>query len=189
MISRVDVRLAPGVDRDIFARHLQEMVPAGVVVEQPEASLAASARASRAYRVNMTVLALVALFTGALLVFSTQSLAVVRRRAQLALLRVLGVTRGQVQRMLLAEGMLIGIAGSALGLLGGYGLAQFAVSHLGADLGVGCIAKRGEHAHGSGMGAGRVFRHWRRRGRAREHVACACCGLRGAGAGTEGRRR
>jgi putative ABC transport system permease protein len=40
---------------------------------------------SRAYRVNLTVLALVALFTGAFLRFSTQALAVIRRRSQFAL--------------------------------------------------------------------------------------------------------
>ena len=51
-------------------------------------------RMSRAYRVNLNVLALVALFTGGLLVFSTQALSVVRRRPQFALLRTLGVTRG-----------------------------------------------------------------------------------------------
>jgi putative ABC transport system permease protein len=39
------------------------------------------------------VLALVALFTGAFLVFSTQALSVMRRRSQFALLRVLGVAR------------------------------------------------------------------------------------------------
>mgnify|MGYP006195016669 CR=1 FL=1 len=46
-----------------------------------------NANLSRAYRVNLNVLALVALFTGGLLVFSTQALSIVRRRTQLALLR------------------------------------------------------------------------------------------------------
>ncbi len=75
-----------GVSRRAAARSL----PPGLAVERPEASLAASASLSRSYRVNLNVLALVALFTGGLLVFSTQALAVVRRRAQFALLRVLG---------------------------------------------------------------------------------------------------
>ena len=48
--------------------------------------------ATRAYRVNLNMLALVALLTGAFLVFSTQSLAVLRRRATLGLLRALGVS-------------------------------------------------------------------------------------------------
>src|SRR5438132_302945 len=110
---------------------------AGIAVERPETSLAASASVSRSYRVNLNVLALVALFTGGLLVFSTQALAVVRRRAQFALLRVLGVTRRRLVSSLLAEGALIGAAGGALGLGAGYVLAEAAVRLIGPDLGSG----------------------------------------------------
>jgi putative ABC transport system permease protein len=48
---------------------------------------------SRAYRVNLTVLALVALFVGAFLVFSVVSLSVAQRTPAFALLGVLGLTR------------------------------------------------------------------------------------------------
>jgi putative ABC transport system permease protein len=137
LITRLDLRLQPGVDLAAFRDRLQERLPAGIVVERPEASLAASASVSRSYRVNMNVLALVALFTGGLLVFSTQALAVVRRRAQFALLRVLGVTRRRLVASLLAEGALIGAAGGALGLGAGYVLAEAAVRLIGPDLGSG----------------------------------------------------
>jgi putative ABC transport system permease protein len=70
-------------------------------------------------------------------VFSTQAHAVVRRRAQFALLRVLGVTRRHLTLLIVAEGALIGVAGSALGLALGYALAQAAVRWVGADLGSG----------------------------------------------------
>jgi putative ABC transport system permease protein len=134
-ITRIDLRLRPGADPDVFAREVAQRLPAGVSIQRPEASRAATASPSRAYRVNMIVLSLVALFTGALLVFAAQALAVVRRRSQFALLRVLGVTRGQLQRALLLEGVVIGGVGSAVGLAAGFGLAQYVVRHLGADLG------------------------------------------------------
>ena len=84
----------PGVDvDDLRARARRRCCPQA---SRSSARRRASppARACRA-RIASTsnVLALVALFTGGLLVFSTQALAVVRRRAQFALLRVLGVTR------------------------------------------------------------------------------------------------
>ncbi len=82
-ITRVDLRLRPGVDIDALRKRLQALLPAGLAVERPEASVAAGESLSRSYRVNLNVLALVALFTGGLLVFSTQALAVVRRRSQL----------------------------------------------------------------------------------------------------------
>ena len=92
---------------------------------------------SRAYRVNLSVLALVALFTGGLLVFSTQALAVVRRRAQFALVRTLGVRRRRLTALVVAEGAALGVAGSAIGLAGGYAFAVVALRWFGADLGAG----------------------------------------------------
>jgi putative ABC transport system permease protein len=136
-ITRVDLRLRPGVDIDALRERLQARLPAGLAVQRPETGVAASESLSRSYRVNLNVLALVALFTGGLLVFSTQALAIVRRRSQLALLRVLGVTRKQLAMLLVVEGAIVGIVGSALGLALGFVLAQAAVRIIGADLGAG----------------------------------------------------
>jgi putative ABC transport system permease protein len=136
-ITRVDLRLQPGVDVAAFRERLGRTLPAGLAVDRPEASLAASASLSRSYRVNLNVLAMVALFTGGLLVFSTQALAVVRRRAQFALLRVLGVTQRRLVVLIVAESALVGVAGSVLGLSAGFVLAQFAVRWVGVDLGSG----------------------------------------------------
>jgi putative ABC transport system permease protein len=136
-LTRIDLRLAPGVDVAAFGDAVRKQLPAGVVAVKPETTHAATASLTRSYRVNLDVLALVALFTGALLVFSTQALAVVRRRAQFALLRVLGVTRRRLTALIVAEGALIGAAGSALGIVGGFALAGLAVRWVGLDLGSG----------------------------------------------------
>ena len=122
-ISRLDLRLRPGADADALQARVQAELPPGLIVERPQSDVQRNANLSRAYRINLNVLALVALFTGGFLVFSAQALSLVRRRSQLALLRVLGVTRGGLARMLLAEGALIGAAGAAIGLLVGYLIA------------------------------------------------------------------
>ena len=137
LLSRIDLRLKPGVDGAQFAATLRDILPPGVEVLRPETTVAAGASLSRSYRVNLNVLALVALFTGGLLVFSAQAHAVVRRRPQLALLRVLGVTRRRLTAMLVAEGAIVGAAGSAVGVALGFALAQTAVRWFGADLGSG----------------------------------------------------
>ncbi|HZX28925.1 MAG TPA: FtsX-like permease family protein, partial [Telluria sp.] len=142
-LTRVDLKLQPGVGRDAFRASLQADLDrrhAGRFhVAAPNDADAASRTntLSRAYRVNLTVLALVALFTGAFLVFSTQALSVVRRRSQFALLRVLGLERGQLVRQILAEGTLLGIIGAALGIAGGYALAAGVLRFFGGDLGGG----------------------------------------------------
>jgi putative ABC transport system permease protein len=137
MLSRIDMKLRPGVNPEAFASRLAAQLPAGVVVSTPEDNRTRVSNLSRAYRVNLAVLALVALFTGSFLVLSTQALAVVRRRAELALLRVLGVTKRDIVGLLLAETAVMGAMGSAMGLALGYGLATVALARFGGDLGGG----------------------------------------------------
>jgi predicted lysophospholipase L1 biosynthesis ABC-type transport system permease subunit len=92
-----------------------------VALTTPDESAQRVSNVSRAYRVNLNVLALVALFTGAFLVFSLQAQAVVARRTELAFLRISGVTSSELQRLLVVESLAAGIIGSLLGLALGIG--------------------------------------------------------------------
>ncbi|WP_377705416.1 ABC transporter permease [Pseudoduganella sp. UC29_71] len=145
-LSRVDLKLRSGVDRAAFkaalARDLERDYPGRFHVGSPndEDQNSRNNNMSRAYRVNLSVLALVALFTGAFLVFSTQALSVMRRRSQFALLRVLGMERGSLLRQILLEGWTLGMAGSLIGIAAGYGLAAAALRLFGGDLGAGYFA-------------------------------------------------
>ncbi len=136
-LNRIDLKVKPGVDLEGFRRELQRMLPAGVHAATPETEAGRSTSLSRAYRLNLEMLALIALFTGAFLVFSSQVLALLRRRSQFALLRVMGVTRTALAWWLIAEGAVIGAFGSAAGVVLGYLLAHYAVTLVGGDLGAG----------------------------------------------------
>ncbi|HXL98050.1 MAG TPA: FtsX-like permease family protein [Steroidobacteraceae bacterium] len=134
-LNRIDLRLRPGAQLAALRAELSADLPPGVVAVTPAIERGRAVTATRAYRVNLNTLALVALLTGAFLVFSTQSLAVLRRRAALGLLRALGVTRLQLQCALLGEGAAIGAAGSVLGALLGAVVAALVLRHLGSGLG------------------------------------------------------
>ena len=134
-LSRIDVRLKEGVDSRRFLSSLA--LPSNVTATAPGDDAQRVSNLSRAYRVNLTVLALVALFTGAFLVFSVLSLSVAKRAQQFALLGVLGLTGRERLRLVLAESMLLGAVGSALGIALGTGLAALALRLLGGDLGGG----------------------------------------------------
>jgi len=136
-LNRIDLRLSPGNDVDAFRRALGQRLPVGVVAVAPQVERDRAITVTRAYRVNLNMLALVALWTGAFLVFSTQSLSVLRRRRSLALLRALGVTRGELQRALIGEGAALGIAGSLLGVILGVLFAAAVLRFLTGDLGNG----------------------------------------------------
>ncbi len=92
---------------------------------------------TRAYRINLGMLSLVALLTAGFLVFSLLSLSFRRRREQLQLLRLLGLSRFSLLINLAFESLLIGVVGSTIGLLLGIALAQIGVQLLGGDLGAG----------------------------------------------------
>jgi len=136
-LNRIDLRLAPGADREALQRRIAALLPPGVHVSTLDAVEESGANLSRAYRVNLDVLALVALFTGGFLVFSAQALEVARRRQEHALLRVLGLLRGGVTRLVLLEAAALGALGAALGIAIGYGLAAVAARAGAADLGAG----------------------------------------------------
>lgn len=85
---------------------------------------------------GLLALAIIIALTG---ISSTLTLSVIERTRESALLRALGLTRGQLRRMLLAEAVLMGllaaVLGGALGI--GFGAALMAaVNHSGSGLGV-----------------------------------------------------
>ncbi|MCU4119504.1 FtsX-like permease family protein [Variovorax sp. N23] len=141
-LTRIDLRLVDGTDRAAFTRALEGAPdwPSNVRIAEPGDAAERVSNLSRAYRVNLTVLALVALFTGAFLVFSVLALSVAKRAQQFALLGVLGLTpRGRLG-LVLAESLLLGAVGSVAGIALGAALAVFALKVLGGDLGGGYFA-------------------------------------------------
>lgn len=136
-LNRIDLRLQPGADLRSVQKDLQALLPPDVKTYTPDTDSARGAELTRAYRLNLDMLAMIALFTGTFLVFSAQLLSVIRRRTQLALLRALGLTRREVLALLLAEGALIGAVGAAIGVAAGFLLARQLLGWSGADLGAG----------------------------------------------------
>ena len=138
-LTRIDLRLVPGQDPKALAAAWQAdpTWPAGIRVAPPTDAVSSISNLSRAYRVNLTVLALVALFTGAFLVFSVLALSVAKRAQQFALLGVLGLSGRDRMRLVLAESACLGTLGSVLGVALGTVLALLALRWLGGDLGGG----------------------------------------------------
>ncbi|MCZ2496243.1 FtsX-like permease family protein [Xylophilus sp. Kf1] len=137
-LSRIELRLSAGMDVRTASAELRTLPDTrGANLAAPADNASRVGDLSRAYRVNLAVLALIALFTGAYLVFSMTSLSVAKRAPQFALLGVLGVTPRGRRLLVLAEAGLLGLVGSALGLALGGSLAALALRLLGGDLGGG----------------------------------------------------
>ncbi len=65
----------------------------------------------------------IALLVGTFIIYNTFSMIVAQRVRELALLRAIGASRGQVSRSVVLEALVVGIIGSAIGFVGGIGLA------------------------------------------------------------------
>ncbi len=183
-MSRIDLKLRAGRrPRRVPARSCgSEFGDALPGRPRPDATRKpAATTCRRAYRVNLNVLALVALFTGAFLVFSTQALSVMRRRSQFALLRVHGHARAaSCCAQVLLEGALLGVAGSLLGLLRATAWRRRRCAFFGGDLGGGYFRRRAAAACSSSR--------WPRWCSSLLGSGVALLGCAGAGLGSGARR-
>lgn len=141
-IDRLDLLLTDSASRSQVGTALHALAAwqEQILIQQPSDDQQRVGEMSRAYRVNLTVLALVALFTGAFLVFSVLALSVAQRAPQFALLAVLGATPRQRMALVLLEALALGILGSLAGIALGTALAWLALQVLGGDLGGGFFA-------------------------------------------------
>lgn len=136
-LDRVDLKFTDANDADAVRERLAALLPRDALLASGATEIEQAGALSRAYRINLEMLALVALLTGAFLVYSAQSLSVTRRMRSFALLRTLGLPQSGIVRQLAIEGAVVGVIGAAAGLILGYALADAALRLFGGDLGAG----------------------------------------------------
>lgn len=135
-LSRLDIQLVQGKSLQALAADL-ERLNLGLTLVTAEDRDRRMSNLSRAYRVNLNVLALVALFTGAFLVFTTISFSVLRQQSQLALLNILGASQVWLFAVVITQALLVAALGGLLGIGMGLGLASLLLQWVGGDLGGG----------------------------------------------------
>ena len=131
----INVVAAPGSDKATVQRAIAAALPSGVevvtgqtVVNEQTSNIS---NALGFFNVALLVFAFIALFVGAFTIVNTFSITVGQRTKELALLRIVGASRGQVFRSVLTEAALVGLLASLVGL----GLGVLAALGLEALLG------------------------------------------------------
>lgn len=126
-IDTISILAEPGVSpQDLIDRLtplLGEGVEAVTAQTAAEEQLATFKDALGFLNTFLLVFGFVALFVGAFLIQNTFQIVVAQRTRELALLRAIGATRGQVTRMVITEGLLVSLAGGFVGVGAGFGLA------------------------------------------------------------------
>jgi putative ABC transport system permease protein len=122
--TRVDVGIAPGTAPSVVVEALEgSLLEEPYVLSSPR-ELGLAMRASTGdFAATTALIAAVALFAGAFLIFNTLSMTVVERVRELGLLRAAGATRSQVASFILVQAVVIGAVGSTIGIVSGIALA------------------------------------------------------------------
>lgn len=133
--TAVTIDVAPGASDATVQQHVRTALGSGFTVntKEEQATSAAAQIGSFLDAVTYALLGFagIALLVGTFLILNTFSMLVASRTRELGLLRALGAERGQVLRAVLLEALLLGLAGSTVGLAAGIGLAALLTSLVG----------------------------------------------------------
>jgi putative ABC transport system permease protein len=131
-LTRIDLDLAEGTDPTAVIEALQATLAEPFVVSSPRDLAAAMEASTGDFAATTALIAAIALFAGAFLIFNTLSMTVVERVRELGLLRAAGATRGQLSGFILVQASVIGVLGAGVGILAGGTLATGIAAWMGS---------------------------------------------------------
>ncbi|MFN8168810.1 MAG: FtsX-like permease family protein [Candidatus Nanopelagicales bacterium] len=122
-LTSISVRSDAGVSQDTLAARVKAVTgPDTRVQTGAQRSADIAERLETTFQFINTFLlafAFIALFVAVFLIFNTFSMLVAQRTRELALLRAVGASRGQVRRSVLAEAFVLGVLAAGIGVVGG----------------------------------------------------------------------
>ncbi len=138
-IDRIYIRIpqvsgGANISLDEWQRRIQQTLPDGVQVRPAGASTNENRKMLAAFRWNFRLLSYIALVVGAFLIYNTVSVSVVRRRAEIGIVRALGASRRQILGAFLGEAAFFGLSGALLGIPLGRLMAAGAVTLMGVTV-------------------------------------------------------
>lgn len=122
-IDRIDLMNDANTSVEALRQRLRERLPQGIEVTRPAARGQGIENTLSAMRLGMMIASFIALLVGIFIIFNSFSISVNQRWKEIGVLRALGVERANLQRMFLGEAVMMGAAGSAVGIALGFYLA------------------------------------------------------------------
>ncbi|WP_181788789.1 ABC transporter permease [Streptomyces phytophilus] len=133
--TSVSVDAAPGVTDAELKKRVKEALGGKYAVQTADEQAKSAAEELGTFldiiKYVMLGFAGIAVLVGIFLIVNTFSMLIAQRTRELGLMRALGADRRQVRRSVLTEALLLGLAGSTLGLLSGIGLAVGLIETMG----------------------------------------------------------
>jgi putative ABC transport system permease protein len=127
-LDQIRVAGKPGVSPQRLVSQIAKILPSNTQVRTGSAQAEEDAEGTDEFisflRYFLLAFGLIALFVGAFVIVNSLSITIAQRTRELATLRTLGASRGQVRRSVVLEALIMGALASVVGLLLGFGLAK-----------------------------------------------------------------
>lgn len=127
-LDQVDILARPGErspqQLDALKAVLQDRIGDEYSVVFPAAQGKRVSQMVSGYQTGLNIFSIISIFVGAFLIYNAFSMTVVERTREIGMLRTLGMTRWQIMRQILLEAVILGLAGSAIGIGLGIFLAR-----------------------------------------------------------------
>tara|TARA_B100000686_G_scaffold339763_1_gene414367 strand:- start:4297 stop:6867 length:2571 start_codon:yes stop_codon:yes gene_type:complete len=126
-LDRIDVEFVKDRDFDRMREKISAVLPNFLRVDRPERKNQQVEKMLRAFQYNLAALSFVALLVALYLIYNMIALSVVRRRMEIGTLRALGAAPWMIALIFFFEAGIFGTIGSAIGVVVGYGFAEFSL--------------------------------------------------------------
>jgi putative ABC transport system permease protein len=133
-VDRILLKVPGTPSIEEWQQRLRSILPPGVDVQPQGTETNENRTMLAAFRLNLRLLSYISLVVGAFLIFNTISVSVVRRRAEIGIVRALGASRGTILGAFVGEAVCLGVAGALFGLPLGRAMATGAVRLIGATV-------------------------------------------------------
>ncbi len=109
------------------ADRIRKILPSNLTVQGRAEIVRSRESVLKSFRYNLQFVSLIAILVGVFLLYNTVFISVVKRRTEIGILRGLGTGRKTVVMLFVVQGLILGIAGSLLGIILGQVAAYFSV--------------------------------------------------------------
>ena len=116
-VNAVHLVLADGADLIAVQRAVESQLPTGFLVQRPQTRAALGRDAMASTEQVLALISMFSLVAGAFVVLNAFLMNLAERRHSLAIMRSLGTTRRQIRSLLLRNALILGVAGTMLGII------------------------------------------------------------------------
>jgi putative ABC transport system permease protein len=122
-LSAIDVLIADVQTEKI--QRIREALPADVLLIPLNNQIESLRQMTQAFSINLTAMGMLSLLVGLFLIYNSMTFLVLQRRRLIGSLRLIGVTRQQIFRLIIGEALVLAIIGTVLGIVLGVILGNY----------------------------------------------------------------